>query len=368
VGWLAGWDQRVKLTIDHTDIDAILALLNFPVLIYLSTSSGRNNDDVSFVFDELTSDANRKKIAVTRGDGTTECYVEIEKWDDANEQAWLWVKVPSISSSVDTDLYLYYDVDHADNTTYVDDTETGNSVNVWDSGFKTVYHMRDKTASSIADSTTNNNDGTKKDAGEPVVTTAGKIDGAQHFDGGNDYITAADGARLVTTSPFTVEGWFNADTSTEGTVIAQRYTNSYFNYLVRWNNVANKLGCYVSREFLQSSVLGTGTWYHFAVVYDGITTTTFYINTVSQGTITGALDYHSSATVRIGQDGGTLGTPFDGLVDEVRLSDTIRNAAWIKATYESGRDDLVDFGTEETVPVGQPYQLRVQHVAGMKKW
>lgn len=65
------------------------------------------------------SDANRKKIAVTKSDGTTQCYVEIEKWDHASKQAWLWVKVPSIRISVDTDLYLYYDKDHADNTDYV---------------------------------------------------------------------------------------------------------------------------------------------------------------------------------------------------------------------------------------------------------
>jgi len=69
-GWLSGWDKRVKLTIDQNDIDA--ALSDFPILVYLSTSSGRNSDDVSFVFDELASDDNRKKIAVTKSDETTE--------------------------------------------------------------------------------------------------------------------------------------------------------------------------------------------------------------------------------------------------------------------------------------------------------
>ena len=86
-------------------------LSGFPVLVYLSVSSGIGSTDVSAVFDELTSDANRKKIAITTSDGTTQCYVEIERWDDANEKAWLWVKVPSVASGAETDLYLYYDFD-----------------------------------------------------------------------------------------------------------------------------------------------------------------------------------------------------------------------------------------------------------------
>ena len=45
--WLNGWDERVGIVIDRNDVDA--ALVNFPILVYLSnSSSGRNNDDVSF--------------------------------------------------------------------------------------------------------------------------------------------------------------------------------------------------------------------------------------------------------------------------------------------------------------------------------
>ena len=124
--WLSGWSYRVEITIHSDKIDG--ALVDFPVLLYLSTSSGIDPDDVSFVFDELG--AEKLKLAVTTGDGTTQCYVEIEKWDDANEQAWLWVKVPSISSSANTTLYLYYDSTQPDNTTYVgddpDDTPSNN--------------------------------------------------------------------------------------------------------------------------------------------------------------------------------------------------------------------------------------------------
>ena len=78
--WLAGWSHRVEIAIDSDKIDE--SLVDFPVLLYLSTSSGLGSTDVSFIFDELGG--NRKKVAVTTSDGTTQCYVEIEKWDSVN--------------------------------------------------------------------------------------------------------------------------------------------------------------------------------------------------------------------------------------------------------------------------------------------
>ena len=99
---LVGFDKQIPITIDPSKINETLS--NFPILIHLSTASGTGDVDVSAIFDELTDDANRKKIAVTTDDGTTECYVEIERWDDANEEAWLWASIPSI-------LYRFVDAD-----------------------------------------------------------------------------------------------------------------------------------------------------------------------------------------------------------------------------------------------------------------
>ena len=208
MAWLEGWNRRIELTIDSGDID--VALADFPVLVYLSASSGRNGDDVSAVFDELTSDGNRKKIAVTTSDGVTQCYVEIEKWDDASEKAWLWVKVPSVASGSDTDLYLYFDAGHADNTAFVGDTNSTPAETVWDSNFKFVCHMRDDPdTSSVRDSTNNNNDGAKVAAGAPAITPNGKIDGAQDFDGTDDVVKIANAASLNFGSEtgFTLSCW-----------------------------------------------------------------------------------------------------------------------------------------------------------------
>ena len=44
-------------------------LTHFPVLLYLSSSSGQGDDDITAIFDTLGS--NSKKIAVTKDDGET---------------------------------------------------------------------------------------------------------------------------------------------------------------------------------------------------------------------------------------------------------------------------------------------------------
>lgn len=119
VDWLDTWAKRIKITLDHNDIDADLVW--FPILVHLSASSGPYNRDVTCVFDEVG--ANSKKIAITKGDGTTQLYVEIDHWDYENRKAWLWVSREGwvISATINTDLFLYYDNAQPDNTSFVGD-------------------------------------------------------------------------------------------------------------------------------------------------------------------------------------------------------------------------------------------------------
>ena len=187
IQWLSDWGKRIKIMIDHNDVDSNLT--NFPILVHLSNSSGRFNSNLTLIFDELQSDSNRMKIAVTTDSNFTQCYVEIEKWDTINKQAWLWVKVPNVSNSNDTILYLYYDIEQGDNTEYIGDTNSISAENVWNSNFIFVSHMRDDPDTSyVRDSTSNSYDGTKTSANNPPVTS-GAISDAQAFDGIDDIVT-----------------------------------------------------------------------------------------------------------------------------------------------------------------------------------
>jgi hypothetical protein len=114
------WSNKLKLTIPSHRINT--TLYNFPVLIYLSDVCGLSRSDMTVIFDELVSNSNRKKIAITTEDYEKECFVEIDYWNDSTEEAFLWTKVPEVSSSSDTVLYLHYDSTQSDNTSYVGDT------------------------------------------------------------------------------------------------------------------------------------------------------------------------------------------------------------------------------------------------------
>lgn len=352
--WLNNFTNRIKLTTDQTDIDGDLT--NFPILLYLSTSSGRNAEDLSFIFDELTADDSRKKIAVTKSDGLTQCYVEIEKWDDANEKAWLWTNGPSVNGTSDTDFWFYYDADATNNTAYVGDINDAAAANVWDSNFKAVYHMRDgASTSAVYDSTGNNYDGTKAGAGEPAVTTDanGKIDGAQDFDGANDTISTSDfyGASI------SVECWMNMDVVADyKSFIAKDdvATNREYDLTLDtskpvffvWN--ATEIGYRRG-----TTTITSGTYRHIVGTYDG-STIKVYLNGAEEtydvsDTVSGSLK-DGTQVVTLGSKVGASPNYLNGKVDEVRISNTTRSAAWIKATYETSRDNLLDWGTEENDP------------------
>jgi len=366
--WLSGWSKRIKITVDSADIDS--ALSDFPTLVRLSTSSGWNNVDVSCVFDELESNDNRKKIAITTSDGMTQCYVEIEKWDHANKKAWLWVKIPNVASDADTELWIYYDKTKADNTAYVGDPSDDVVHNVWDDNHKLVTHMRDDPdASHIRDSTVNANDGTKKAAGEPAVTIDGKMGDAQSFDGEDDYVEVTHHSS-IDLSILTLEAWVKPTNAISDEVndliIIVKGSGTDLVYAFQFDaDNTDKLQFVIYDGISWRPVIGTktdwvaGTWYHVVVTFEK-PNVVFYVDGSVDNSPT--LDYDitpSSTPLRIGHGVPPDTKPFDGIGDETRISNMVRIPAWIKASYESGRDHLLDFGSEEEEGVvGQPFALR----------
>ena len=341
--WFVGWAKRLKVTIDCNDIDS--ELTDFPVLVHLSASSGINADDVSFIFDEVGS--NSKKIAVTTSDGT-ECYVEVEEWDSVNEQAWLWVKVPSISHTTDTDLYIYYDTDQEDNIAYVGDPNSTPAENVWDNNFKLVTHMKDDPdTSSICDSTSNNNDGTKLSANNPIQTD-GISAKAQDFSADN--INYGTDSTLNIVDTLTIEAWINQDSlSSIHTLVGRGYSYWFFMYYNQPAFLSYRDGDVFSGILFATATIPTGTYTHVALVYDTSDPdeVKFYVNGElnNQGSIDGPIN-NVTPDLELGNWLNNYG--FDGIIDEAKISNTSRSGAWIRASYENERDAILSFGFEET--------------------
>ncbi len=378
--WLSSWSNRVRITIDETKIDADLS--DFPVLVHLSSSSGVSGVDLSYVFDALGSDANRKKIALTASNGTTLLYAEIEHWDTASHQAWIWTKVPSISSSVSTDIYLYYDPNHADNTARVGDTGSTTAQNVWDDGFRAVYHMN-TVGSTVQDSTRNAHHGTW--VGGATSPVMGMVGPSARFTGSN-YIEVPDhdDFSLVETRHLIVSTWFSpsslvmptTDPAGQIRLLSKtasgqnEWTLNYYNdgtprdQGIAWYmcNLGGGLctGHYMWPYGDPRNNIAVDEWEHLtgradedSAVING-TSHTHWVSTYKNGDFRNGQSMDATATIVPGNGvtpfvmGHDLSWPDSwlmGRLDEVRVESAPRADAWIRASYHAQIDDLLVYAS-----------------------
>ncbi len=181
------------MTIDNTKVSGTGSHSNFPVLISYTDADLKDTTNGGHVGQSDGGD-----ILFTSSDGTTQLSHEIEKYDNTTGQLIAWVKVPTLSTSADTDIYVYYG--NASSTDQWDPT------NVWDSNYVLVQHMNGTSYTALDDSTSNNNDVTAE-TGDPTYGSTGKIGAAVDFDG-NDYVSMADSASLSSfTSAMTIQFW-----------------------------------------------------------------------------------------------------------------------------------------------------------------
>ena len=338
--WFSNFNNRFKLTIPADSVDS--SLTNFPVMINLSSGAGKNNFDATAVFDDLGDD-HQKRFAITKNDGTTQCPVEIEYWDATEEKAVLWTKIPTVYSSVDTDVYFYWDVTTSGNTVYVGDVGDTVAQGVWDDNFKLVMHMaQDPSGGSgaIKDSTNNANHGTPAGAMASADLVDGKIGKAIDFDGMNDLIdtTASVVQDGIATIEMSVK--LTQQPSVKGTHMHP--TNNF--YIHTANNYIYNYG---GADYFPIAI--TTSWQYLSITYNGNTSTSklcyngMFYNQTQQ---TGAHDI-DAWNGRISDLSMGANTAMYGIVDEVRQSSVVRSDAWQKATYYSNWDNFIVFQQED---------------------
>lgn len=328
--WDYDWDQRLELTINHTLVDDTLT--DFPVLVYIDENQinwgdvQNNLDDIRFTDDYLN-----------------ELDFEIDSFI-LNWEAWFWVRLPEISSSLDTYFFMYFD------NKFCDSGE--NAEAVWDSGFVMVQHMNDATTSTVLDSTSNDNDGTKLDVNEPIEVT-GKIGNAQHYDGFNDLITVLNSESLNPTDELTMEAWINKDLLVEGgsypLIMAKQHGTQYSFVIYAGNSIRSiTFPNSVRRDDIIEGTMNVETWYYVVGTIVGATNTgASYLDGIFDNTLGGDVgevgDLQTSESDLT--SGNTLaGNFFDGLMDELRVSNISRSGAWVGASYYAQSLDLVIIG------------------------
>ena len=162
------------------------------------------------------------------------------------------------------------------------------------------------------------NDGTVY--GDPVWTPDGKIGGAYHLDGNDDYIIIPYDTSL-TPNEFTVSLWAKSDVDETSAFFRSAGGNGYgygFALLqssggaavLRWGDGTNPDG--------SISISGNPTsWRHIAGTYDGSTMMLIVNGTYEGEDTTVNFNYLNTQDAWIGSSSGV--EEFDGIIDEVRI-------------------------------------------------
>lgn len=367
---LGTWANRIPFIIPASKVDD--NEVNFPSSLFLSTTAGATDFDVTPIFDVIG--ANSKKIAITMADGVTQADVEIELWDSGAEKAVLWFRIPGLSSSVDNLFYIYFDNTQPDNNTYVGDIGSTPGQAVWDEFFKVVLHMnQDPTggAGCIKDSTVNAHNGTPQGtmiAGDLVDGAIGK---ALKFNGTDADIDLGATGLLSASGDWTVESLASPSATASSRTIFAQYLQATSNgrCLVRVNTDGT-YSLFLGDDGVLGSVTLTGTTninssYHslasvrngnsYDVLVDGVSE-----DDITDGSSRSILQTGNLLAAR-GSDISTYNINpadlFDNIIDETRISSIARSVSWLNATHLSNIDSLVTFLEPIKMSLNQRYSL-----------
>ena len=280
------WEFRKNITLSlntATGVDSDLT--DFPVLItFTDTDLIQTNESLGrdFVF--------------TKSDGTTVLSHEIEKFDNTTGEVIAWVKLPTMSASSTTEMYMYYK----------GDTIGFNSADVWNDDYVLVWHLNQTSTGTVGefvDATGNGNDG-RGGGGNKVGynsariphLTDGQIGNGQQFkgptttgsgEGTGDIIWTHGLIQGMPSRDVTIELWVGDINNSPGggnnyndmvgfcTTHTTNLNNNWSNHLVLWKakdlTMAARGQHYVSNVGINvegNNAASFTNWNHIVAVYN----------------------------------------------------------------------------------------------------
>jgi hypothetical protein len=327
---LSTWGFRKAITVQDTNVSGNLT--DFPLCVKLAADEDIGDEALATGYD----------IRFTAADGTTILDYERESWAGGagtDATAVFWVRVPLIEATGGATLYLYYGKAGASDVS----TRTA----PWDANFEAVLHMGEAEGPYIDSVGTITDAGTGTDPA-PVAGIAGI---GQDFDLTNtEYVNYGDSLDFDNTDAFTVEWWVNRDVEdiTQFVVTKQLSATTYrgWSTLIDSNNhpLFNLRSDQDTLDYIQTygvaAVMAAGGWYHCAFTYDGsgdASGVKIYMNgslcnmttTVNNLTATTV----SAAPLCLGARNAVAA--YDGQMDEVRISSSVRAVEWIHFTFHN---------------------------------
>ncbi|KKW00632.1 MAG: hypothetical protein UY34_C0024G0010, partial [Parcubacteria group bacterium GW2011_GWA2_48_9] len=358
--WLTGYSYRQKVSFDASALSGSVS--NFPVMVHVDNSS-----KFSSFWSHVTDTTNGYDIVFTDRDGTVLDY-HFEKFNYAGSDLVAWVEMPQLDASRTDYLYMYYGRASAPNQ--LDENGTYDS----DGSFVDVQHLEESPNDGVAghiNSVSSSYAGTPQnfqDGGGGTTDATGRIDGADDFAGDDDYVNTTYNAALDPDS-ITWSAWVQfADLSGSnyGGVLSRNNGNDAYNIMLVEST--DRVRFYVKKAAASTcgggwscveygTSVNTSDWYLLTLTHNGGTgRLEGFVNgdSIGSDTVVGAVQKLSS-DVRIGHYAG--GTYADGIIDEMKLSNTVRSNDWIKAEYLSESETLIvnsgnGWSAEETGAAG----------------
>jgi hypothetical protein len=311
------YSYRRSIDIDYTKVSTT-DHTSFPVLIsgtyaYLATIANGG---------KVQSGSGTDIIFTSDSAGLTVLDFEQDYYSATTGQIAYWVRIPTLSSTVNTTIYMFYGKTAA--------SDLSNKNGVWSNSFASVWHMSQSSSTTVPDSTSNARTATKLSANNPA-SSAGKIGLAETFDGSDTDRLTQSGVTLTNTN--TVSGWvYVVDVGNDYQAFATTNDTNYYGYWVKKNTATKwRIDFYNGGDTLSSTNLNLNAWYYISMV-NNAGNLTFYVNGAANGTATGIIGYSFK------QMGGTpinAADYFHGSLDEMRASTAARSAGWVATEYNN---------------------------------
>jgi hypothetical protein len=322
---LANDNPRV-LILDNTASDA--TLVDVPVMVVLDASR--------IHYEEVTDPTTQLRFV---DDTDTELAHEIEHWD-ASGRSYVWVHVPTIPARTTPTLRMYYGINAG---TLERPSE------VWPS-YDVVFHaIPDRLASSVGD---------LSGTATGISGGSGVVSDAVRFNTSTSMLRFANSATVLTgVDAFTIEMWLYADYAEASSPTTERavFRNGSSipdGYLERTAaQVADPLlftlelffndsGTFPSRY---STIVPLQRWVYLVYTTDGEQFWTYSDGAFVDADLTTPPRRLIASTPTTALQLGDTQSAFSGMIDELRVSRTYRDAAWINAQYRSMTGKLVRF-------------------------
>ncbi len=319
----SNWLYRKSITIQYTKVSS--AQSNFPVLISTTQTDLKNY---------ARSDGH--DILFTDSSGSTKLNHEIENYTSSTGKLVAWVQVPTLSSTANTVIYMYYGNPSSSNQQNIPGT--------WDSNYVGVWHLN-STSSPSRDSTSHANSGTWFNAPSPV-SNAQIGTGLSFTQASNQNATISSTFGLGTAS-VTMSAWvYLPSTSLHGAFVKIGGTSPNQGYAMGvgstdFDTAGNLFVLlYEGNRWLPTTTsLGSNAWHYVTMVIDASSFPIGYVdgvNVYQPGTGTAPLAPQSSLTSIGGYISSTATQRHvTATIDEVEISNTARSAGWIATQYNN---------------------------------